>query len=180
MQQDLDKTNTPNETQARQAGFSIAEVVVAMTLLGLIALGGGVAVASGMGYQRDLLDEHQVIHAIENQLAEIQDIANRTEDLGAQEGISAIMSRFDGQVITIPGVPNGQISLTCFANEATVPAILGGPQDLNFDGDAADDLGNASLGTDLKLVPMVINVTYGLNSQNSLTFHTLITTTTQE
>lgn len=151
-----------------------------MTLLGLIALGGGVAVASGMGFQRDLLDEHQVTHAIENQLAEIQDIANRTEDLVAQEGVSALMQRYDGQVIAIPGVPNGQIAITVFADEAAVPAILGGPQDLNFDGDAADNLGNESLGTDLKLVPMVLNVTYGVNSENSLTFHILTTTTTQE
>ena len=164
----------------RQRGFSIAEVVVAMTLLGLISLGGGVAVATGMSYQRDLLDEHQVIHAIENQLAEIQDVANRTDDLAAQEGISAIMARYDGQVIPIPGVTNGQISLTVFANEASVPAELGGPQDLNFDGDAADDLGNQSQGTDLKLVPLVVSVTYGINSEQSMTFHTLITSTTQE
>ena len=35
--------------------------------------------------------------------------------------------------ITVTGVPNGQIAVTIFPDENTVPSQLGGPQDLNFD-----------------------------------------------
>ena len=73
------------------------------------------------------------------------------------------------------------MSIVCFANEAAVPPELGGPQDLNFDGDADDDLANQSNGTDLKLVPIILKMTFGASvagDRQSLTVYRLVSKTT--
>jgi hypothetical protein len=60
-----------------------------------------------------------------------------------------------------------------------VPAELGGPQDLNFDGDAQDNLTAVGSSVDLKLVPMTITVTFGDGSpQQTIVAHRLIGKTT--
>ena len=60
-----------------------------------------------------------------------------------------------------------------------MPAVFGGPQDLNYDNDALDDLGNISNGSDLKLVPMTLTLTFLDGSvTQTMTVHRLITKTT--
>jgi hypothetical protein len=123
--------------------------------------------------QRDESSEsYRAVSAVRDMIAEVQEIANLDQDLANQVGIGAIYSRYHATSRAVPGLASGSIDFTCFANEATVPAILGGPQDLNFDGDAGDDLGNQGAGTDLKLVPMRVTVTFA--NGNSLTMHRLI------
>ena len=67
-----------------------------------------------------------------------------------------------------------------YANEATVPSVLGGPQDQNFDGDMGDNLGGQSNGSDLQMVPVEITVSYTDDrSTMTETFHRRFSQTTE-
>ena len=80
----------------------------------------------------------------------------------------------------MPELTAGEISITCHANETAVPLALGGPQDLNFDGDAADDLASAQGGADLKLVPLTLTLTFESGgATHTLSLRRLIAQTTQ-
>ena len=60
-----------------------------------------------------------------------------------------------------------------------MPSTLGGPQDLNYDGDSFDVLNNVSAGTDLKIVPVTLSLTYTVeNVTQTMTIDRLITKTT--
>ena len=67
---------------------------------------------------------------------------------------------YNGLVRAVPALPGGTMTCVVFANEVTIPVELGGPQDLNFDGDMGDDLGGAGMGTDLQLVPFQLTLSY--------------------
>ena len=114
---------------------------------------------------------------IRNVVADIQDVANEPQDLVAGVGIGAVYGRYDGTTVAIDDLPSGQVTIECFADEPTVPAVFGGPRDLNFDNDAEDD--NLSDGTDLKLVPMRLTLTFVDESvTQTMIVHRFITKTT--
>ena len=64
------------------------------------------------------------------------------------------------------------------SQEDTCSPLLLNSQDLNFDGDAQDNLGNESMGVDLKLVPMQFEIAYDNGGwERSLRYFRLITRT---
>lgn len=168
---------TVSKPTDRVGGFSLVEVATSLTVLSIIVVSMGMSVMAGIDQRREALENYRALTSLRDLAAEIQGIANLDQDLASQEGIGAIYSRYDGQTVTVPGITNGQITITCYPNEATVPTDLGGPQDLNFDGDDDDNLGNVSAGTDLKLVPMTLRITFGDASDRTVDLHRLITVT---
>ncbi|MFN0058367.1 MAG: prepilin-type N-terminal cleavage/methylation domain-containing protein [Planctomycetota bacterium] len=166
------------DSNLRCAGLSLIEVTVALTVLALILMTSGGTILAGMNQRRECFQSYQAMSAVRDLVAEMQDVANLPQDLLNGEGIGAIFGRYTAQSVSVTTLNSANIAVTCHPNETTVPAELGGPQDLNFDGDALDDLGNLSAGTDLKIVPMTLTVTFGAGSAaRSMTFHRLIAQT---
>ncbi|MEM7232655.1 MAG: hypothetical protein AAF517_10795, partial [Planctomycetota bacterium] len=67
----------------------------------------------------------------------------------------------------------------CYADETSVPAVLSGPQDLNFDSDSLDVLDNESQGSDLRLVPIEIVAKFEDHGRPyTVTAYRLVTKTT--
>ena len=162
-----------------ERGLTLIELSVSMTIFVVVSVAVAFTLVRGMEHRRQTFDSYLAVNALRDKMAEIQDIANRPQDLTKKEGIGAVHARYQQQTFTIPEIDAGQISVACFVNETTVPAVLGGPQDLNYDGDAQDDHANQSNGSDLKLVPMTIAMTLGTgNTTRTLTIHRLITKTT--
>lgn len=144
-------------SRCRQQGFSLVEVVTAMFVFVVVAISVGSTLVHGVRAQATFNNRYLAMSEVRGLMADVQEIANLAQDLPAKEGVGAIYDRFNGATIPVNG---GQVLVTCYANEATIPTVLGGPQDLNFDGDNADDLGNQSNGSDLKLIPMQFSVTF--------------------
>ncbi len=160
-------------------GLTLVEVTVAITVFVVTALGVGAALTDGIQHRQQSFQIYQGLNVLRDIVAEVQNTANLPQNLVAQEGIGAIYDVYQGQTRAVPNLPNAQVVITCFPSEASVPLELGGPQDLNFDGDAVDDLGNISNGSDLKIVPMMFTLTMGTGkTSQTITFHRLITKTT--
>ena len=160
-------------------GFTLVEVATATSVFTVIALAVSVALMRGMEHRRQSFLRYRALNALRDMVAKIQETANLPQDLPNQIGIGAVYPCYHDQTLTVPDLPSGEVSITCFADENTVPAELGGPQDLNYDGDALDNLANVSNGSDLKLVPMTLTLTFtegGVDS--SLTMNRLLTKTT--
>ena len=167
-------------SSTRQDGIALLEISVAVVVFALILLSSLLTLTKGVDQRRQSFQNYRAIHAIRDLVADMQETANRPLDLSEKEGIGAVYNKYHSQSFAITNLPSGQLTVTCHPNEVSVPGLLGGPQDLNFDGDALDDLGNASAGTDLKLVPMTIVATYVDGSETfSLTAHRLVSQTTQ-
>ncbi len=161
-------------------GLTLIEIVISMSIFLVFVLPVAITLLRGMEHREFSFQNYRAMNSLRDKAAEIQETANLKQDLAAQEGIGAIYAKYDNKTFSIPEVSGGQISVTCFADEATVPTALGGPQDLNFDNDAQDNLGNQSNGTDLKLVPMTLTITFGDDTpQQTLTIHRLITKTVE-
>ena len=164
-QQSADRAN-------REAGFTVIEVVIAATILATAIMTAGLTVLMGMRSQDESEEGSAALRAVRDLCAEIQERANEDQDLTAFEGIGSIFASYDGLTRAVPDLPNGTISVTVYANETTVPNDLGGPQDLNFDGDTNDNLANQSNGSDLQLVPVEITVSYtDVRGTITQTFH---------
>lgn len=162
-------------TARRDTGLSLVEVAMAVTLFALISVSVTMTIARGIQHRQHSFQRYQALSALRDVLAEVQETANLPQDLTVPQGIGAVYMKYHGQTIPEPTVPGGQITVTCYADETSVPVILGGPQDLNFDGDALDNLANASNGTDLKLVPMALTIQFGEGVEaQSLTVHRLV------
>jgi hypothetical protein len=132
-----------------------------------------------MEHERQSFQFYRGLNALRDLLAEIQGTANLDADLAAQEGIGAVYGKYNGQTYPVDVLTSASITVTCYANEATVPALHGGAQDLNFDGDSGDNHGGAANGSDLLIVPVTLALTYndGKGTQ-TLTLHRLVTQTT--
>ncbi|MFN0058831.1 MAG: hypothetical protein ACKVX7_10280 [Planctomycetota bacterium] len=131
-----------------------------------------------MKLRRDLFQYNQAISSLRDLVAEIQGVANQPDDPVAQEGIGAVYALYHNRSFVADGLTNGVILVTCHADERNVPAVLGGPKDLNYDSDAEDDLGDVLASTDLKLVPVTLTVTFGTGSEmKSLSIHRLFSQT---
>ena len=120
----------------------------------------------------------EVVTAARDFVADMQDTANLPQSLPDDEGIGALYAKYHLKTFSLGTLPVGEITVTIFPDETAVPAEFGGPQDLNFDGDAEDDLGNQSNGTDLKLIPTTLTLTYDEDGfTQTLTVNRLITKT---
>lgn len=144
----------------REAGLTLIEILVAVGIFAFVAMGSAITVMKSAQYRRQTFEMYLLTSALRDLTAEMQEMANRPESFTADEGIGGIYSRYSGTTFSIPSLPSGQISVTCFADEASVPAEFGGAQDLNFDGDALDDHGGIAAGSDLKLVPVTLTGSY--------------------
>lgn len=172
---------TPNNDTLdhSERGVTLVEVIVALAVFTVISLAVSMTLMRGIDHREQAFQRYRALNAIRNVVADIQNLANEPQDLVAGVGIGAVYARYDGATITIDDLPSGQVTIDCFADEANVPAVFGGPQDLNFDNDAQDDLGNISNGSDLKLVPMTLTLTFLDGSvTQTVTVHRLITKTT--
>ena len=155
------------------------ELTVAVTLFTVVTSAVAITMTGGVRARRQSFESYRSITTLRDLLAEIQNTANLPQDLVKDEGIGAVYGKYHDSVRTITTVPQGSVTITCFPTESTVPAVLGGPQDLNFDGDAEDDHGNISNGTDLKVVPVRLTMTFGEgNMSQTITIHRLVTKTT--
>ncbi len=162
-----------------ERGVSLVEVVMALAVFTMISLAVSMTLVRGIDHREQSYQMYRALNAVRNVVAGIQDVANQPQDLAAQVGIGAVYNRYDGTTVTIDDLPSGEVAIDCFADEANVPAVFGGPQDLNFDNDAQDDLGNISNGSDLKLVPMTLTLTFVDGSvTQTMEVHRLITKTT--
>ncbi|MEM7261408.1 MAG: prepilin-type N-terminal cleavage/methylation domain-containing protein [Planctomycetota bacterium] len=163
---------------SREGGLSLVEIIVAFTIFAIFMLSAGATLMGGIAQRRYADETYRALSEVRDFVSDAQEIANLPQDLTLGEGIGALHALYQNQTFPAPGVPNGQISVVIHANEQTVPAELGGPQDLNFDSDDQDDLDSVAAGSDLKLVPMTITINYGIgNNQTTQVFHRLITNT---
>lgn len=171
---------TGGSLRSRHDGLSLVEVVVGMVILATVSVAASLTLVSGIRHRREAFDRYTATTALRDLIAEIQDVANQKEDPVAGTGVSSLHAIYDGATLSVPSVSNGQAVVICHANELIVPPELGGPQDLNFDGDADDDLSTVQGGSDLKLVPMTIALTFESHgTAQTITSHRLITKTTQ-
>lgn len=143
-----------------EAGVSLLELVISLSLFVGISLATHASLLSGMKQEGESQSEYLAFVFLRDAMAEAQDIANRPYNPGLSEGIAFLWQRYDNLTRSLGGLENGVLDMRVFANETAVPAEFGGPQDLNFDGDALDDLDNALGGPDLKLVPIQITVSW--------------------
>ena len=124
------------ETGRGESGFTLIEVILALSIFTVFAMAASITLLRGIEHRRTTFNEYRAKAAIRSHVARIQEMANRDHDSEAREGIAFIYERFHGKTTTVPELRSGRITVTCHADEVTVPAALGGPQDLNFDGDA--------------------------------------------
>jgi hypothetical protein len=158
--------------------MSLLEVSVALTVLTLILLSSGGTIIAGMRQRRECFQHYQATSSLRDLIAEIQDVANQPFDPDNLLGIGSLYRRYHSQVLPAANLPQATISVVCYANETSVPAELGGPQDLNSDQDAEDDLGDIGSGWDLRLVPMTITVSFDAGSGvREIAVHRLFTRT---
>jgi type IV pilus assembly protein PilV len=164
--------------RAGQRGLTLVEMVVAMSVFSVVALGVGLTLVRGAESRQESFLHFRAINALRDFLAEVQDTANKDFDLSALEGIGSIYSKYGGKSSSVTSLPSGSIAVTCYADETSVPTALGGPQDLNFDNDAADVLSGVSAGTDLKVVPMQLTLSFVEKGvTQSITIYRLVTRT---
>ena len=97
---------------------------------------------NGMKHRQESPRSFLALSALRDKVAEIQDTANLPQKLENQEGVGAVYAKYHGQTFTVCQLPSSEITVICFADETSVPGYLGGPQDLNFDGDPDDNLDN--------------------------------------
>ena len=175
----VDTTTLPTGRE-REAGLTVVEVVIAATILAVAIMTSGLTVLLGMRSQDESEDSALALRAVRDICAEIQEQANEDQDLTALQGIGAAYRVYDGLEREIPGLDDGVVLVTIYADEPNVPNILGGSQDLNFDGDANDNLSNQSGGSDLQILPTEIVVKY-TDERGSITetFHRRFTKTTE-
>lgn len=163
-----------------EAGLALVEIAVSLGIFAVLILSVLMTLTQGIVHRRESFESYLAMQALRSQIALAQRTANEPQDLTLQMGIGAVFDKYDNKTTTVPTLNSGQVLVTTYPTESTVPTLLGGAQDLNFDGDAADSLGNLSAGTDLKLVPMTFTATYVDKGNNTVTLsaHRLIGQTT--
>jgi len=161
------------------SGLALVEIMVSLSIFAILVLSVSLALVHGIRQRRESFQFYRALSAIRDKVAEIQETANLPQDLANNRGIGAVYAKYHSKSFAVPDLPSGQVTITCYPDETSVPAVLGGPQDLNFDGDPDDNLGNISNGTDLKLVPLILVCTFVDNATpSSVAMHRLITKTT--
>ena len=161
--------------------MSLLEITAGLVLLSVMVMSYGMTLVHGVEQRRETMIVHQAMVILRDVVAEIQDVANRDPDFTTGDGVTALYSEYNGQTLTDLALRGVEIDIVVYADEANVPLELGGPQDLNLDGDSADDLGNESNGTDLLVVPMEFTLVYQESGfQYTLTRYRLFTRTTND
>jgi hypothetical protein len=150
----------PLYQRGRESGLTLLEITVALGVFLVLILSVSLTLVRGMEHRRESFLLYRGQSALRTLIADIQETANQPQDIQAHEGVGALYGKYHGQTISVPELPSGQISVLVFADETTVPSFLGGPQDLNFDSDALDNLQSTAGGPDLKLVPMDLTLTF--------------------
>ena len=112
------------------------ELTVSATIFALALLSTGLTLLHGVRSQDESTVYSDSLRAVRSVFAEVQQMVNQPQDLSTFQGISAVYTLYNGSTRAVPNLPNGTVAITVYPNEATVPAELGGPQDLNFDGEA--------------------------------------------
>ena len=164
----------PGVAGRSDVGLTLLELVIASTIFTVVAMAVAYTLTRGMEHRRNSSRSFVAMSAFRDLAAEIQNTANQPTNLSTLEGIGSVYKKFHNVSRSFADGA-GAIRVTCHADERSVPADLGGPQDLNFDGDAADNLSNQSGGSDLKLVPLTLFATIGTgNSAQTITLHRLI------
>lgn len=161
----LPSADFPAHRQSER-GLTIVEVSVSMAIFTVLMLSVGMTLVSGIQHRRQTYQDYRAMSVLRDMVAEIQEVANLPNDLTQSTGVGSIYQRYHNQSFSVPVLPSGSITVLCYANEATVPAQLGGPQDLNLDGDAADNLNSVAAGPDLRIVPILLTLTYQDEERN--------------
>lgn len=152
------------------------ELVFSVIVCILFTLPVAVAFVGDAAYRDRYFHLHQAVSALRDLVAEIEHTANVPSNLETGQGIGAVLDKYDGRAFPAGDVPSGEIRVACFADETAVPEQLGGPRDLNLDGDAEDDLRQA--GFDLKIIPVELTLTFPEGeSMRRLVLHRLVTRT---
>lgn len=168
------------EVSSDQSGLSLLETTLSLSLFAVVILASGETLLRGVEHGETSFDNFQLMTVVDNKIAEMQNYANLPNNYVTQEGIGSIYGRYNGVWESIGELNLGYIYTRCYGNETTVPTILGGPQDLNYDNDAEDNLDSAAGGVDLKLVPVYIFAYYVEDGNvQSLWTYRLITKTTE-
>lgn len=182
------KISIPARSPDNASGLTLIEVTISFAVFVIMVLSVSMTLVEGMRQRQATFEWYQAMRGLRDTMAEIQENANVDQDLTANVGMGTTYLRYNAQTLlskiaklrtdttTTHTLPVG---VTVFPNELVVPGKFGGVQDLNFDGDSADDLGNASAGTDLKLIPVEITVTYTESNQTrTITLPRLVAKTT--
>jgi len=161
-----------------QTGASMVEVAVSMGVLIVVLLSTGFGLMRSYAFRTESFDAYRAMVLTRDMIADAQERANLPQDLVNDEGIGAMYAYYNLREFPLIEMPGTTVRVSVFADEAGVPAELGGPQDLNYDGDSQDDLSNASNGTDLKTVPMRFELLTSASAPAvSMTIYRLVTTT---
>ncbi len=145
--------------------------------MSLIVLATAATLANDTAHRRESQDSYQAFVTLRDFVEEIQAVANLPEDTVALEGVSQLYKRYNGKTFPVITLPSGYLTVTCYADETTVPTELGGAQDLNMDGDAQDDLSGVA-GIDLRIVPVAVSVSYMIEGMpKSMSAYRLVTRT---
>lgn len=162
---------------SRERGLSLVETTIALFVFTMISLAVSMTLMRGIEHRDQSFQMYRAMNGLRNVLADVQDVANQPQDLVAGVGIGAVYRRYHGATLAIDDLPSGRVTIECFPDEPSVPDAFGGPRDLNFDNDAEDV--NLSDGTDLKLVPMRLTLTFVEETvTQTITVHRFITKTT--
>ncbi len=162
-----------------EAGLTLIEVAVSLAIFAVLILSVLMTLTQGIVHRRETFESYLAMQSLRDQIADAQGTANEPQDLTLQVGIGAVFSKLSGATTLLPQLDSGQVDVTIYPIEASVPTVLGGPQDLNFDGDTGDNLGNLAAGTDMKIIPMTFTATYTEGGNTvTLTAHRLIAQTT--
>lgn len=176
-----------------RSGLSMVDVTVALGVFAGLVLVVSSALVTGVEGGGSTWRSSVAMSVIRDRLAEIQETANTnmasvyTTYHGSWNG--------SGKTFDVAELPNGKLHIFCYKNEtnksagttvasgrtdkhtAPIPSELGGPRDLNMDGDAEDELGPT--GDDAKLIPMTLTLTWTeKTSTQRLRVHALIGSTT--
>lgn len=166
-------------TPGARSGMSLIDVTAALALFAGLALVVSSALVTSLQGGGSTWRSSVAMSVLRDRLAEIQETAN-TDMANVYPTYHGAWSG-SGTTFSVPDLPDGQLTIVCYKNEtstpagnnlsgrsddttAPIPTELGGPRDLNMDGDANDELGPTA--DDAKLVPMTLTLTW---TENGLT-----------
>ena len=137
----------PSKTHRDNAGFTLIEILITLSLAGIVYGGFALCYLASSTANDDTLVDSQATHALRS-VAETIRGTNFTD----------IHRVFAGQTLPVD-VLNGRVTVTCFTNEADSSAeavSLGLPRDLDGDGNAD----NGDVSTSYVLLPVMLELTY--------------------
>lgn len=153
-------SNIFKRAAGRLARLSVYEVTALMGVLCFVAIVIAVAGMESFERRQASAQVYFTQSLLGEMLEEIQEVADAPAHAGRKMGIGAVCDRYDGRKFFPAELPGARILVKCYRNEATVPESLGGPQDLNLDGDVIDDFSPRTSGTKLRVVPIELNLYY--------------------